>query len=111
MPRAGRARCVRRSTPFFHARPNQYDRGSQTANAMPLVLGLVPRGTARGRAGQPRPATSAAGGNRVTAGDVGFHYVVQALSDGGRGDVLYDMVMPDDGPGYVYQLKQRRHDA
>jgi hypothetical protein len=90
---------------FFHAEKDQYDRNSQTANAMPLVVGLV------------EPARQAAvienlvrningGGNRVTAGDIGFYYVVQALLEGGRSDVLYDMLCQTNGPGYMYQLKK-----
>jgi alpha-L-rhamnosidase len=46
------------------------------------------------------------GGNRVTAGDVGFAYVVQSLSQADRGDVLYDMVCQSDGPGYLDQLRK-----
>ena len=90
---------------FFNAEKNQYDRNSQTANAMPLVLGLVPDdrriAVLAGLVAQIR-----AGGNRVTAGDVGFNYLMRALSDGGQGDVLYDMLIRDDGPGYAYQLKK-----
>ena len=89
---------------FFIADKNQYDRNSQTANAMPLVLGLVPEdrrvAVLDGLVAQIR-----AGGNRVTAGDVGFNYLMRALSDGGQGNVLYDMLIRDDGPGYAYQLK------
>jgi alpha-L-rhamnosidase len=42
--------------------------------------------------------------NHVTAGDVGFHFVVQALEEGGRSDVLYDMLSRTDSPSYGYQL-------
>ncbi|MGB6546139.1 MAG: alpha-L-rhamnosidase C-terminal domain-containing protein, partial [Candidatus Acidiferrales bacterium] len=42
--------------------------------------------------------------NHVTAGDVGFHFVVEALEDGGRSDVLYDMLSRTDSPSYGYQL-------
>ncbi len=90
---------------FFHAQTNQYDRGSQTAGAMPLVLGLA--------AADRREAVLTnlvreirGGGNRVTAGDVGFMYVVRAMSDAGRGDVLYDMVCQQKGPGYADQLRK-----
>ena len=88
---------------FFHPDTSQYDRDSQTASAMPLVLGLV----------EPDPKAAVlenlvrnirARGNRVSAGDVGFYYVVQALLDGGRSDVLYDMLCQTNGPGYLYQL-------
>jgi hypothetical protein len=90
---------------FFHPETASYDRNSQTANAMPLVLGLVPQ-----EKGSAVAETLARGirenGNRVTAGDVGFHYVVAALTENGRDDLLYDMVTQDAGPGYAYQLKK-----
>ena len=90
---------------FFNADNNQYDRNSQTANAMPLVLGLVPADR-RAAVLDGLVAQIRAGGNRVTAGDVGFNYLMRALSDGGQGNVLYDMLIRDDGPGYAYQLKK-----
>jgi hypothetical protein len=90
---------------FFHADKNQYDRNSQTANAMPLVLGLVPEDR-RAAVLAGLVAQIRAGGNRVTAGDVGFNYLMRALSDGGQGNVLYDMLIRDDGPGYAFQLKK-----
>jgi hypothetical protein len=45
-------------------------------------------------------------GNSVTAGDIGFRYVVDALGQAGRSDVLYDMFIRTDPPSYGYQLKQ-----
>jgi alpha-L-rhamnosidase len=90
---------------FFHAGTNQYDRNSQTGNALPLFLNLVPAGREAAvldhlvRDVRER-------GNRVTAGDVGFYYVVQALLQGGRSDVLYDMLCQTNGPGYLYQLQK-----
>ncbi len=89
---------------FFHEDQCQYDRNSQTGNAMPLVLDLVP-GTYPSRVLDNLVADIRRNGNRVTAGDVGFYYVVQALLNGGRNDVLYDMLCQTDGPGYLYQLK------
>jgi alpha-L-rhamnosidase len=90
---------------LFHSETNQYDRGSQTALAMPLALGLVPEGH--------RPAVLdnlveeiRKNNNHVTAGDIGFHYVVRALSDGGRSDVLNDMLSRTDSPSYGYQLSR-----
>lgn len=90
---------------FFHPDSGRYDRGSQTAQAMPLVLGLV----------EPAHRDSVLAalvksirepGNRVTAGDVGFAYVVRALTDAGRSDVLYDLVTQTNGPGYADQLRK-----
>lgn len=89
---------------FFHADTQRYDRDSQTANAMPLVLGLA-AADAREAVRDRLVRNIRGAGNRVTAGDVGFYYVVQALLDGGRSDVLYDMLCQTNGPGYMMQLE------
>ncbi|MHC1763454.1 MAG: glycoside hydrolase family 78 protein [Verrucomicrobiia bacterium] len=90
---------------FFNPKTSQYDRGSQTAAAMPLVLGMV----------NPNQAATVlkrlvddvrSRGNQVTAGDVGFRFLVEALRAGGHPDVLFDLVTRTEGPGYVDQLKK-----
>jgi hypothetical protein len=88
---------------FYHPDQHRYDRGSQTANAMPLVLGLVPVDQ-RAAVLDNLVADIRSHNNHVTAGDVGFHYVVRALTDGGRSDVLYDMLSRTDAPSYGAQL-------
>jgi len=88
---------------FFNPETNQYDQGSQTANAMPLVIGLVPR-ESHDAVLANLVANIRSHGNHVTAGDIGFHYVVRALTDGGRSDVLYDMLTRTDKPSYGDQL-------
>ena len=88
---------------LFHPATGQYDRGSQTANAMPLAIGLVPKAH-RAAVLENLIADIRAHGNHVTAGDVGFHYVVLALMRNGRGDVLYDVLTRTDPPSYGYQL-------
>jgi len=80
-----------------------YDRNSQTANAMPLALGLVPTNQrAAVLASVVASVTSAQ--SRVTAGDVGFVYLLRALYEGGRGDVVYALLKQSTGPGYLYQI-------
>ncbi|MHB8900163.1 MAG: family 78 glycoside hydrolase catalytic domain, partial [Thermoguttaceae bacterium] len=93
------------NTRFFRADEGQYDRNSQTGNAMPLFLGLVPP-EHREKVLANVVESIRGNGNRVTAGDVGFYYVVQALLAGGRSDVLYQMLCQTDGPGYMYQLRK-----
>jgi hypothetical protein len=88
---------------FFHAETNEYDRGSQTANAMPLALGLVPEGHGHAVL-ENLVADIRQHSGQVTAGDIGFHYVVRALTDSGRSDVLLDMLHQTGKPGYGYQL-------
>jgi alpha-L-rhamnosidase len=41
----------------------------------------------------------------LTAGDVGYRYVLRALADNGRSDVIFEMTHQSDKPGYGYQLK------
>jgi len=88
---------------LFHADTNTYDRNSQTANAMPLALGMVPPDS-RAAVLQSLVDDIQARGFHVTAGDIGFHYVVRALTDGGRSDVLARMLAVTTSPSYGYQL-------
>lgn len=104
---ADRAATVKASlnAHLFHAETGNYDRGSQTSNAMALALGLVPEGY-RKAVLDNLVADIRKHQNHVTSGDIGFHYLVRALTDNGRSDVLYDMLMRTDSPSYGYQLAQ-----
>jgi len=105
---ANRAERIRASynRHFLHTDngSRSYATGSQCANALALVLGLVPT--------EDREAVLASlirdvegRGWTMTAGDVGFRFLLQALAQGGRSDVIYKMVNQDAKPGYGYQLK------
>lgn len=89
---------------FFNTDTKQYGTGSQCANAMALVMGLVD------------PVNRKAVLNNLvtdietrkyenTSGEVGIRYVLRALADGGRSDVAYAMNNQSEQPGYGYQLK------
>jgi alpha-L-rhamnosidase len=89
---------------FFDRQKLQYDSASQAANAMALFMGLV----------EPKNAAAVVNAlvkdirgrnNALTAGDVGYRYVLKALEQAGRSDVIYDMNNRDDVPGYGFQLK------
>jgi hypothetical protein len=88
---------------FFDPKASVYATGSQTAQAMPLVLDLVPEGH-RARVLEALVRDVHAHGNGTTAGDVGYRYVLRALAEDGRSDVIYDMNRQSDRPGYGYQL-------
>ena len=92
------------NTKLFHPETDSYDRGSQTANAMALVLHLVPEGHEQGVL-QKLVDDIRQHRYHVTAGDVGFHYVVRALTEMGRSDVILAMLMRNDSPSYGYQLQ------
>jgi len=90
---------------FFDPVLHRYDKGSQTAQAMPLALDLVPNGE-RASVLNALVEDIRTNRNHGTAGDIGYHYVVDALLDGGRSDVLLDMLERTDAPSYGFQLAQ-----
>jgi hypothetical protein len=90
---------------FFDAARHRYDKGSQTAQAMPLALDMVPENE-RAAVLDALVEDIRAHQNHVTAGDIGYHYVVDALLDDGRSDILLEMLKRTDSPSYGYQLAQ-----
>jgi alpha-L-rhamnosidase len=101
------AEAVRKSfnAKFFNPQTKQYATGSQTANAMAVYMKLV------------EPANKAAvvenivkdiraKNNGLTAGDIGYRYLLRVLEAEGRSDVIFDMNSRSDVPGYGYQLAQ-----
>ncbi len=89
---------------LFDKANGRYAQGSQTAQAMPLVVGLVePADRDRVVAALVQSVRDA--GTAPTAGDVGYHYLVRALADAGHSDLLFAMNNQDARPGYGYQLK------
>ncbi|HEX2630246.1 MAG TPA: family 78 glycoside hydrolase catalytic domain [Chitinophagaceae bacterium] len=90
---------------FFNKETYSYATGSQAANSMALFMGLV----------EPMYRDSVvtslirdirSRNNALTAGDIGYRYLLCALEDANRSDVIFDMNSRDDVPGYGYQIKQ-----
>ena len=88
---------------FFKTATNQYASGSQTANAMAVYMDLV------------APEHRAAVINNIvadieqrkfalTAGDIGYRYLLKVLNQAGRSDIIFAMNNRNDVPGYGYQL-------
>ena len=90
---------------FFNPETGLISTGSQTAMAMPWSVGLVDE-QYKAKVLQNLENSIHEQGNPLTAGDVGFHYLVDALTQGGKSQLLYDMNARDDVPGYGYQLKK-----
>ncbi|RTQ51613.1 alpha-L-rhamnosidase [Hymenobacter gummosus] len=90
---------------FFNPTTKQYASGSQAANAVAVYMGLV----------EPQHKAAVIDNlvqdirqrnNALTAGDIGYRYVLRVLEDAGRSDVIYAMNSRADVPGYGYQLAQ-----
>jgi hypothetical protein len=88
---------------FYDATNHFYATGSQTANSIPLVLGIC-EPTNRAAVLDAIVADIRKRGNAFTAGDVGYRYLLRALADGGRSDVIFDINNRSDKPGYGMQL-------
>ena len=81
-----------------------YGTASQASLAIPLVMDLVePADRGAVLAALIRDVEQR---GYASAGDIGFRYLLRALADGGRSDVIYKLINQDEKPGYGYQLKQ-----
>jgi alpha-L-rhamnosidase len=91
------------NTRFFNKQTKQYATGSQTANAVAVYMNLVePQDKAAVVDNIVKDIRSR--NNSLTAGDIGYRYLLRVLDDAGRSDVINDMNNRDDVPGYGYQL-------
>ena len=91
------------NTRFFNKETKQYGSGSQTSNAISVYMELV----------EPSYKDSVVANivkelrnrnNTLSAGDIGYRYLLRVLDDNGRSDVIYDMNSNAAVPGYGYQL-------
>ncbi|HOL89142.1 MAG TPA: family 78 glycoside hydrolase catalytic domain [Anaerohalosphaeraceae bacterium] len=91
---------------FFDGRAVYQNFGSpQTANAMALVFALPPQ-EARLSVLETLIEDLRRRNWQQTAGDIGFHYLVRALMDAGRSDVLYRIASRTDVGSYGWILQQ-----
>lgn len=88
---------------FFDDQTFRYATGSQAAQAMSLVAGLVPEKYREKVAAQLRRDIV----NRsyaVTAGDVGHPFLITAALKNGLSDLINEMTNETETPGYGYQV-------
>ncbi len=90
---------------FFNEDKAEYGTGSQAANAMAVYMKLVPE-EYKARVIENIVKDIRARNNGLTAGDIGFRYLVQVLAEAGYSDVIYDMNSNSSVPGYGYQLEK-----
>ncbi len=104
---SGKAERIRRAynEMFFDATNGTYATGSQAANAIALVFGIVePQRSNAVLASLVKDLESR--DCQMTAGDIGFRFLLQALAQGGRSDLIYRMINQDEKPGYGYMIKK-----
>ena len=88
---------------YFHADGGYYDRNSQCANSIALCAGLVEPQNEKAVLDNI-VADIRRRGNALSAGDVGYNYVLRALESRGQSQVIYDMNSRYDRFGYGNQI-------
>ncbi|MDX9971961.1 MAG: family 78 glycoside hydrolase catalytic domain [FCB group bacterium] len=89
---------------YYHPDTHSVSTGSQSALACGLHFGLVPE---KDRAAVLENLVKAVESMqyRPTVGEVCFRFLVRALADGGRSDVIYRIINRTDPPGYGNMLR------
>ena len=88
---------------FYDPATGEIAGGSQTANAMALYTGIAPDAAKR-RIFAGLVADLQKQNYSLTAGDIGFRFLLMTLDGEHRPDLIYDMNIRSDVPGYGYQL-------
>ena len=88
---------------FLDDQTGRYGNGSQTAQAMSLVAGLVP-GEMEKKAVQQLKEDIIKRNYAITAGDIGHPFLIAALMKYGLGELLNEMTHITETPGYGYQV-------
>lgn len=88
---------------FYRPDSCSYTSGSQCANSLPLFLGIC--GENKDTVLHALITDVEKHSNRLTTGDVGNRYLIQALSRNGQNELVYKMFNHYDAPGYGSQLK------
>jgi hypothetical protein len=93
------------NTKFFNPVTKVYSTGSQTAYSMPIFFGMVDDSCKTEVVGNL--VRSINDNNKaLTAGDIGYRYLLRTLEQEGRSQLIYEMNSKTDIPGYGYQLSK-----
>jgi alpha-L-rhamnosidase len=91
---------------FFNPSAGFYANGTQTAQALPLFLNLVPRNE-RGRVmGDLAKDILYTHNTHVTTGFIGVKYLLPVLTRYGRNDLAYDLATRTTYPSWGYMVKR-----
>jgi alpha-L-rhamnosidase len=88
---------------YWHADKQQYDKNSQTVNAMALYMNLVTDSN-RDVVLKNLVDDIRSRGNALTTGEIGFGYMLRVLDSNGFSDIINAMNTKYDTPGYGYQI-------
>jgi hypothetical protein len=90
---------------FFNETTKVYSTGSQTSYSMPLFFGIVDEKYRKEVVANLIQSISD-NNNALTAGDVGYRYLIRVLEQEGFSQLIFSMNSKTDVPGYGYQLSK-----
>lgn len=79
---------------------------SQTSNALPLYLNMVPEGKEKSILNYLIEAITGHYDYHIDTGIVGTRYIFEVLTDNGYPEIAYKMITQESFPGYGYMLKE-----
>ena len=82
-----------------------YSTGSQTAYSMPLFFGMADDSLRKDIVGNLIRSVNE-NNKALTAGDIGYRYLLRVLEQEGQSQLIYEMNSKTDVPGYGYQLSK-----
>jgi alpha-L-rhamnosidase len=89
---------------FYDRQTNQYATGSQTSNALPLYLGLVPEEKRRSVAKNVADDVLLNNDGHLSTGIIGTNALAHVLPDYGFEHVMYGIVTKSTYPGWGYSV-------
>lgn len=89
---------------YFHAETAQYDQGTQSANAMAIMMGLAEKKDIPGIT-KNIVENLKAHDYHLTTGSVGTKAVIQVLCENGYEDIAYKVMTTTTSPGFGYMIE------
>ena len=90
---------------FLNPLTKVYSTGSQTAYSMPLFFGMADDSLRKDIVGNLISSVNE-NNKALTAGDIGYRYLLRVLEQEGQSQLIYEMNSKTDVPGYGYQLSK-----
>jgi alpha-L-rhamnosidase len=90
---------------FFNPVTKIYSTGSQTAYSMPLYFGMVDEKCNKDVLKNLVNSINS-NGKKLTAGDIGYRYLLRTLEEAGQSQLIFEMNSKTDVPGYGYQISK-----
>jgi alpha-L-rhamnosidase len=89
---------------FLNPLTGLYAKDSQTAQSLPLTLGLVPSEAKAKVLNQLVNSIEGSRNGHISAGMVGSLYLFHALTESNRDDLAYEMLTKEEYPGWLHMI-------